>query len=380
METLRIGFLNPFFYPFMGGTEKVLYEIGWRMVKRGHEIHVYAAKHKDKLKEQEEIKGMNVERIDAHIVWNAPPPLIPPFPMFRRFRESTRDFSKHVDALHVNNRFIFSYPQIRHLAGFKPVSLTIHNATPQNIDFLTDVGGFLHDRILLRLSYRYISGITGITKAALDMSVPDYTGLKRIVWNGVDTKIFRGKKHTNGWLEIPRDKLIVLSNGRLVRQKGFEYLIKAMKGVNAQLVIFGRGPLENELKALAKKEGVDVIFVTKTVSDEELVDLINLADVFVLPSLYETFGMAVLEAMACGKAVVASNVHGLPEVIGDAGLTVTPRDVEGLRSAITLLLDDEKLRRSMERRARERAEKYFSWDKITMQYEKFFKDVLSDQR
>jgi glycosyltransferase involved in cell wall biosynthesis len=168
-----------------------------------------------------------------------------------------------------------------------------------------------------------------------------------------------------------------MTNGRLVKQKGFEYLIRAMKGINAQLVLFGRGPIENELKALAKKEGVDAIFITRTITEEELCDLLNISDIFVLPSLYETFGVVVAEAMACGKPVAVSNIHGLPEVVGDAGILFEPRSVEAIRSSIEKLLADDKLRKALGKRARERAEKCFSWDNIVPQYEKFFRDVLA---
>ncbi|MEM3541428.1 MAG: glycosyltransferase family 4 protein [Candidatus Bilamarchaeaceae archaeon] len=376
METLRIGMFNPFFYPFLGGTEHVIYEIGKRLVKKGHKISVYTSLHLPNLPKKEEIDGIEVHRVDAHIVWKAPPQLIPPFPIFTNFNQTSKEFMKDVDIAHIHNRFIFSYLQIRHLGKIKDVTLTIHNATPQNIDLFTDISGQLHDKTLLRRAYKYLSGATAITKAALDMTLYDYKGKKDVIYNGVDSKLFRPLKRVEYWDRIPRDKPIVMTNCRLVKQKGIDYLIKAMKGVNARLVVFGRGPLENELKELAKKEEVDAIFITERISNEELVQLINLCDIFVLPSLYETFGLAVAEAMACGKAVISTNIHGLPEVVGDGGLLVSPRDVEGMRAAINFLIEDEKYRKKIGKKARERVIRMFNWDDIALRYEKFYKDVL----
>lgn len=367
---------NPFFYPFLGGTEHVIYEVGKRLVKKGHEIRIYTSQHLPNLPKKQEIEGIEVHRADAHIVWKAPPQLIPPFPLFKNFNQSSKDFMKEVDIAHIHNRFIFSYLQMRHLGKMKKVTLTIHNATPQNIDLFTDISGQLHDKLLLKRAHKYLSGATAITKAALEMTLKDYKGKKAVIYNGVDSRLFRPVKNIDYWDNIPKDKQIVMTNGRLVKQKGIDYLIKAMKGLDARLIIFGRGPLENELKELAKKEGVDAIFITEKISNEQLVQLINLCDVFVLPSLYETFGLAAAEAMACGKAVVATNIHGLPEVIGDSGLLVTSRDVEGLKAAIKFLLEDEKYRKKIGKKARERVKKNFNWDDIAKRYEAFYKHII----
>lgn len=377
METLRIGLFNPFFYPYVGGTENVIYEIGKRLAKKGHQISIYASKHHCDLPAKEEFEGMVIHRADAHIVWKAPPQLIPPFPIFKSFNSTAREFMKENDLAHINNRFIFSYPHIRFLGKMKPVMLTVHNATPQNIDFFTDFGGQAHDRLFLKRAYKYLKGATAITKAAMEMTLPGYRGLKEVIWNGVDAKKFRPIKNAEVE-EIPKDKPIILTNCRLVRQKGIEYLINAMKGVDARLVILGRGPLEQELKTLAKNENVDAIFITKIMEERKLVELINMCDIFVLPSLYETFGLAALEAMACGKPVIATNIHGLPEVVGDSGIMVAPRDVKGMRSAIQLLLEDRQYASALGRMARKRALKNFRWDNIAIKYALFYKKLLSE--
>jgi glycosyltransferase involved in cell wall biosynthesis len=97
-------------------------------------------------------------------------------------------------------------------------------------------------------------------------------------------------------------------------------------------------------------------------ADSEVLSLYEEADVFVYPSLYEGFGLPVLEAMACGCPVIASNVSSLPEVVGEAGLLVDPYDVKALAQAMLTVLEDDELKREMSRKGIAQAQK-FSWEK-----------------
>jgi glycosyltransferase involved in cell wall biosynthesis len=112
------------------------------------------------------------------------------------------------------------------------------------------------------------------------------------------------------------------------------------------------------LESLSFKQ--DVI-VTGFVQDEELPALYSGAELFVFPSLYEGFGLPVLEAMAYGKAVIVSKGGALPEVVGSAGISVDPEDVDAFVEAMTLVLEDTSRRESMEQASLAQAEK-FSWD------------------
>jgi glycosyltransferase involved in cell wall biosynthesis len=114
-----------------------------------------------------------------------------------------------------------------------------------------------------------------------------------------------------------------------------------------------------EIDELAAEQ--EVVFLGR-VPDDDLPLLYSLCDLFVFPSLYEGFGFPPLEAMACGKAVVCSNTSSLPEVIGDAGVMVSPYDVDGLADAIVALLQDPDRRAELGRRGIERARE-FTWDK-----------------
>jgi glycosyltransferase involved in cell wall biosynthesis len=104
----------------------------------------------------------------------------------------------------------------------------------------------------------------------------------------------------------------------------------------------------------------EVVFLGR-VPDEDLPALYSLSDLFVFPSLYEGFGLPPLEAMACGKAVVCSNTSSLPEVVGDAGLLVSPYDVDALANAMEQLLSDPEQREMLGQRGIERA-RQFTWE------------------
>ena len=168
----------------------------------------------------------------------------------------------------------------------------------------------------------------------------------------------------------------IISVGTLQPRKNFATLVEAFARLKSEtgnwkpgarslklVIAGGRGWLYEEIFARVEALGLqgDVLF-PGFVADEDLPALYNLAEAFVLPSLYEGFGLPPLEAMACGTPVVTSNVSSLPEVVGDAGLMVEPADVESLAVAIERVLEDGGLRREMVQRGLARA-KEFTWER-----------------
>jgi rhamnosyl/mannosyltransferase len=151
---------------------------------------------------------------------------------------------------------------------------------------------------------------------------------------------------------------IVFAAGRLVYYKGFEYLVRAMRRVDAHLLIAGDGPLLEALRRAAAEAGVKAK-VTLLGRVPDLRPLYHAADVFALPSVArsEAFGIVQMEAMACGVPVVNTALDtGVPFVSqhGVTGLTVPPADAEALADALGRLLEDAALRARMGRAGRER--------------------------
>lgn len=164
----------------------------------------------------------------------------------------------------------------------------------------------------------------------------------------------------------------ILAVGTLEPRKNFGNLMKSFvivkrKFPDYKLVIVGKkgwkfAHIEETLKKYELEK--DVIF-PGYLPDTELRMMYHLAKVFVFPSLYEGFGIPPLEAMACGCAVVSSNVASLPEVIGDAGILINPRIAIKIADAIISLLENDKIRLMMVERGLHRAE-HFSWHKSAL--------------
>lgn len=159
---------------------------------------------------------------------------------------------------------------------------------------------------------------------------------------------------------------LVLFAGRLVRYKGCDVLLRALKGVDADAVIAGDGPLRGELTALAASLGLaDRVRFPGDVSADELVALYHAADVFVLPSITraEAFGFVQIEAMACGTPVISTDVASGVRWVnqhGVTGLVVEAGNVTALRNALTSLLEDSGARERMGAAGRRRVAEEFT--------------------
>jgi len=178
------------------------------------------------------------------------------------------------------------------------------------------------------------------------------------------------------------DRLVV-SVGRLVYYKGFEYLIQAMPQVRGTLLLVGEGPLRTDLQALAAKLGVAsrVHFLGK-IDHQTLVSCYHASQVFVFASIArsEAFGIAQVEAMAAGMPVVNTQLDsGVPFVSQHerTGLTVPPRDPEGLAIAINRLLGDERLRSSFAEAASLRAHQEFSVETMAARTLELYSTVMA---
>ncbi len=179
---------------------------------------------------------------------------------------------------------------------------------------------------------------------------------------------------------------LVISVGRLVYYKGFEYLIQAMRQVAGRLVIIGDGPLRPKLQELARELGLqDKIVLAGEIQNERIVPYYHAADVFALASVArsEAFGIVQIEAMAAGLPVVNTRLDsGVPFVSlhDQTGLTVPPRDSEALAQAINRLLDDAPLRRSLGMAAQVRARQEFSLEIMTARTFQLYQSVLGSPR
>jgi glycosyltransferase involved in cell wall biosynthesis len=179
-----------------------------------------------------------------------------------------------------------------------------------------------------------------------------------------------------------RELALVLTLARLTEQKGHPTLLRAAAELPEAVFAFaGDGPLRPELEHEAARLGVEdrVRFLGHR---EDVPDLLAASDVFALPSLYEGSSLALLEAMAAGRAVVSSSIGGTAELIEDGanGLLVPPGDVGALSSAIRRLLRDDGLRARLGARGRDRVEANFAERATADAVEGVYSEVLGDGR
>jgi glycosyltransferase involved in cell wall biosynthesis len=177
-------------------------------------------------------------------------------------------------------------------------------------------------------------------------------------------------------------KPLVLSIGTIQPRKNYQRLIQAFAQVKreAALVIAGGAGWKNEsiFAEVEKQQMADRVYFPGFVEDTDLPALYSTAAVFVYPSLYEGFGLPILEAMACGVPVIASNRSSLPEVTGDAGLLVDPHDVAAIATAMTRLLEDYPLRQQLSAAGLKRAAQ-FTWSGMAAQLVDIYRQLLQKE-
>lgn len=176
---------------------------------------------------------------------------------------------------------------------------------------------------------------------------------------------------------------IILFVGRLVYYKGLEYLLKAMRTIEARLLIVGDGPLRERLKKMAYALDVSgKISWIGQVDNEKLPSYYYASDIFVLPSSIkaESFGLVQLEAFACGKPVISTNLPtGVPYVNlhRKTGLVVAPRDSEAIAEAIEVLLASEEIRKNYGQNGRERLKQEFTKEIMYKEFLKIYSNLCS---
>ena len=167
-----------------------------------------------------------------------------------------------------------------------------------------------------------------------------------------------------------------LSVGQLTHKKAFDLVIKALAlglpGVpNYRYVICGSGPEKHSLTELIRTLGMGgAVLIISNASEEVKSELYQQADVFVMPSRIEGFGIAFLEAALHGVCSVGSQAGGIPEAVEDAvtGILVQNEDIQGLRNALAILGSDKQLRQQMGEAARIRCERHFLWDRFAAEW------------
>ncbi|MEX5631852.1 glycogen synthase [Parafrankia sp. FMc2] len=260
-----------------------------------------------------------------------------------------------------------------------PHVMTAHSLEPRRPWKAEQLGGGYRlsswaEQVAISSAAAVVAVSDGMRADILDAYPQVDPGRVHVIRNGIDTDEYAPDPRTDV-LErhgVDPDRPSVVFVGRITRQKGLPVLLRAAADLDpsAQLVLCAGAPDTEELHAevtagvnslRGSRDGV--VWLSGMLAKPEVIQLLTHAAVFVCPSVYEPLGIVNLEAMACGTAVVASRVGGIPEVVahGETGLLVPPDDPATLAAAVNELLADPARAARMGRAGRERAVAAFGW-------------------
>lgn len=363
-------------YPTYGGSGIVATELGLELANRGHDVHFITYSNPIRL-------DPNIPRIHYHEVEVSNYPLFqyPPYSLALASRMADVAQSYDLDLLHVHYAIPHSIS-----------ALLARQMTPRRLPFVTTLHGtditlVGADRSYYSITKFSIEQSDGITSISNDLKreTIEVFGVEneiRVIHNFVNCDTYKPDPERKGIEEFAPngEKLLIhLSNFRPVKRvlDCIRILAEVRKHANVRLLMVGdgpdRGPAEHLAWTLGVKDYVD--FLGKQNHVERI---IRLAHVILMPSEMESFGLAALEAMACGVPAVSTKVGGIPELITDGvdGFLEEVGNIPRLAARVTELVSDESLHARMVAAGRKTATTRFCSDKIIPQYESYYKEIL----
>lgn len=283
------------------------------------------------------------------------------------------------DILHAH--YASSYGFMGALSGFHPFVLSVWGSDVYSFPKISP----LH-KWIFKFNLKKADKICSTSHAMKD-EIVKYTNKDiSVIPFGIDLNIFKPfyshhvfKENT---IVIGIIKHLEKEYGVVYLIEAFSLLLKKLKGYPIKLLIVGKGSLEAELRTKAKDIGIDgdTVF-TGYIPPDEIPFYQNMLSIAVFPSLKESFGVSVAEAMACEKPVVVTNVGGLPEVVenGVTGLIVPPANAEKLAEAIEKLIVNQELRITLGKQGRQRVEKLYNWENNLAAMTSIYNEVLTDK-
>jgi glycosyltransferase involved in cell wall biosynthesis len=381
-------------YPTAGestyGLQPVFVNLSEEQARMGYEVHVIARKTPGQ-PSNETVNGVEIHRVNS-------PFNVTALDLSLRLTKGERDWVLHP---HATSAIFLNFTH-----RWLPTPLVCHSHGTSKSH---DVPDFVGDEVKVTRSSRGISfhmlrermlwssadRLLVVSKAVM-RDVTGFYGIDpskaRVVYNGVDSDIFSPLEGGPVPAQIANlsGKRILLFVGHFGIRKGIFYVIRAMKSIKAEfpdahLVCVGGSPAwlggmdyKHMLREEAQRNGVDeCVTLLDAVKNTELVEFYRHSEIFVLPTYYEAFPKVVVEAMACGKPVVATRTGGIPELVedGETGFLVPFAAPEVISSKLTALLGDRDLGSAMGRRARDRIVAQFTWHAVAQRIKSVYDEI-----
>ena len=372
---MRIGIVC---YPTVGGSGIVATELAKQLASRGHEIHIISSEIPFRL-------HAFMENIYFHQVETPVYPLFKEPPYILSLANKLVEIHRLVGLDIIHAHYAIPHATAAYLAremigpsGPKVVT-TLHGTD------ITLMGNDPSFTEIIAFSINKSDAVTAVSRslrADTYRNLPGVTKEIDVIYNFLECAEWRHTETPGMCSRLARcgEKIIVhMSNFRKVKRvedvvRTFAYISKAMP---ARLVMIGDGPEVSHCCQLVQQLGLKdrVLFMG---NQEQVVPLLSVADLFLLPSEQESFGLAALEAMACGAPVISSDVGGLPEVVveGETGHLCGVGDVEGMASRAITLLSNPEMHREFSQAAVDRVRTTFCAARIIPQYEDLYRRVL----
>jgi glycogen(starch) synthase len=386
---MKIGTLTWEYPPrVVGGIARHCEGLAKALVNQGHDIYLFTLDFPGS-PSYEEMDGIKVYRTPTEL---GHPNFLTWVLLFNHFlgkKMAEVTHSIDFDLMHVHDWLAaFAGISFKHYMK-KPMVLTIHSTEVGRAHGLHSADSFSIDGIEWWATYEADKII--VCSQSMKSEICGHFNLPSdkvyIIPNAIDAtqyqiSVDRGavrRRYGVGWGEK-----MVLCVGRLVPQKGIEYFIRAIPTIasrfpEAKFIIVGEGWSRDSLEAEARATGHrGKIRFTGFVSDKEVIDLMTSADVLVVPSIYEPFGIVALEGMATGVPVVASQVGGLSEVIEHdrTGVFVYPRSPDSIAWGIGKVLTDPSYSKWLAENAKDKLEKEYSWETVAMKTVEVYKELV----
>lgn len=375
-----------YFYPHVGGYEKIVYELSRRLVQRDYEIDILTC-NTERALAYEELDGIHIYRVPS---WNALNSVYPiPKPCPTSFKILRRLLSKNYDVINTQTRFFITSFLGLIFAKLKktPLVHTEHGARHSIVpNKVIDLISRAYDHSIGALIVKSASRNIGVSEAACEFLKHLGATTIQLVHDGIDTTIFKKKEDTNYGqkLDIRNDAVVITFVGRLIYAKGVQDLISAFAKIKdtdpeVKLLIVGDGPYRANLENLAYQTDCasSILFLGQK-NQNEVIDVLSATDIFVNPSYSEGLGISVMEAASIGLPIIATDVGGTREIIttDKTGILIKARDVGQLVEELCRLRANAELRKKLGGNARILAERKFNWDKITGEYIKLYTSLV----
>jgi len=361
-----------------------------QLQKQGHRFFVVACRHSG-LPKFEIVEGIPVYRVSSVII----PKIQYPIPNLFQLTNTIIKISKRhrIDLLDFWGQLYLTSLPILLLRKIIKVPITVTVGGFPGVDWfygnkIVDLVGLIHSLLLAGLILKQANGIRleffSANEFLLRLRIPN--SKIHVVKRGVDIERFRpfGKREkARKELGIKKNNVVILFVGRLEQVKGIDYLLQAAKQLLKEhnyltFMFAGEGTLRRKYEEMTQSIRENVIFLGFR---NDICQLMNAADIFVLPSRSEAHPISVLEANACGLPVVASRVGGIPEMITDGvnGICVKPKNANELAEALRKLITNPSLAEEMGKKGRVFVKQCFSEEVVASKVEKYYKHVIGTE-